>query len=91
MRKPSAYERSRHHADWFETVPAHFYYPGHEKDDHVLNLAIESKARYLVTWENRLQKLMTDDSSAAERFRQLAPDLSIISPADLANVLKMKP
>src|SRR5271165_2887656 len=46
-------------ADWFDPVPRHFSYAGHEKDDHILNLAIEARADYLVTWEKRLLRLAT--------------------------------
>jgi putative PIN family toxin of toxin-antitoxin system len=71
-------------ADWFENVPRHFTLPSHPKDDHILNLAIESKAEYLVTWETRILKLASDTTAHADQLRTLAPQLRIITPKELA-------
>jgi predicted nucleic acid-binding protein len=56
--------------------------------DHILNLAIESKAEYLVTWEGRILKLLSDTNAEAEQFRILAPQLKIVTPKGLAERLK---
>lgn len=80
--------QARKLSDWFDPVPQHFNLSDHPKDDHILNLAIEAKVGYLVTWENRLQKLAIDTSDDAERFRSLAPQLQIVSPKQLAEKLK---
>ncbi len=70
-------------------APAHvFTWPQHPDDDHLFNLSIHAKAKYLVTWETRLLKLLADTSPAADLLKQLAPDLSIITPAMLAEVLR---
>jgi putative PIN family toxin of toxin-antitoxin system len=68
-----------------------FTWPQHPDDDHLFNLAIHARAKYLVTWETRLLKLLTDPTPAAELLRQLAPDLSTITPAMLAELLKSTP
>ena len=77
-------------ADWFESVPARFSLPQHPKDDHLFNLAIESGASYLVTWETRILRLKDTDTPESSRLRGLAPALSILSPKELAAILKSK-
>ena len=76
-------------ADWFPDVPARFSLLRHPKDDHLFNLAIESRAAYLVTWETRLLKLCKAHTAAARQLRQLAPKLVILTPAQLAAALKL--
>jgi putative PIN family toxin of toxin-antitoxin system len=75
-------------ADWFEKVPRLFTLSSHPKDDHILNLAVESKAEYLVTWEGRILNLLWDTTTEAEQFRRLAPQLKIVTPKDLAECLR---
>ncbi len=82
--------QARQFADWFDAVRRRFTYVGHEKDDHVLNLAIESRSRYLVTREKRLPRLGTDNSRVAESYRALAPGLAIVSPAEVAALLNVQ-
>jgi putative PIN family toxin of toxin-antitoxin system len=72
----------------FTDVPHIFTWPHHPDGDHLFNLAITAKAKYLVTWETRLLKLGTDATPAANLLRQLAPGLSIIAPIQLAEWLK---
>jgi putative PIN family toxin of toxin-antitoxin system len=72
----------------FSNVPRVFTWPHHPDDDHIFNLAIHSKAKYLVTWETRILKLATDTTPAADLLRKLAPDLAIITPKQLADLLK---
>ena len=80
--------QARLFADWFEKVPRRFTMSSHPKDDHILNLAIESKAEYLVTWEGRILRLLSDTNAEAEQFRRLAPQLKIVTPKGLAERLK---
>lgn len=75
-------------ATTFDPVPGIFTWPQHPDDDHLFNLAIEARADYLVTWETRILKLATDTKPAAELLRRLAPNLSIITPKQLAELLK---
>jgi putative PIN family toxin of toxin-antitoxin system len=77
-------------ADFYPDLPARFSLPNHPKDDHLFDLAIEAQAHYLVTWESRLLKLQTDDTPDAERLRTLAPNLTILTPQELAQDLKLK-
>lgn len=71
----------------FERVPHVFTWPQHPDDDHVFNLAIHAKAKYLVTWETRLLKLFTEMPPAAELLRRLNAEVRIITPKTLADVL----
>ena len=70
-----------------DPVPNVFTWPQHPDDDHLFNLAIACQASFLVTWETRILKLGSDLSPAAQQLRQLAPALSIVSPAHLASEL----
>jgi putative PIN family toxin of toxin-antitoxin system len=75
-------------ATLFHDVPPIFDWPQHPDDNHVFNLAIRARAKYLVTWETRILKLANDSSAAAESLRRLAPDLVIITPKQLADLLR---
>jgi len=75
-------------AQVFDPVPRVFTWPEHPDDDHVFNLSIHARARYLVTWETRILRLHTAPSDAAELLKRLAPDLSIVTPKVLADLLK---
>ena len=69
------------HADWFYEVPKVFTLEQHPDDDHLFNLAIESKARYLVTFENRILSLQAGQTSDARRLRVIARRfVSLIRP-----------
>jgi putative PIN family toxin of toxin-antitoxin system len=72
----------------FPNVRKAFSWPQHPDDDQLFNLAIESKADFMVTWENRLLQLGTDTTPSAVELRTLAPRLSIVTPAQLAATLK---
>ena len=72
-----------------DPMPHVFTWPQHPDDDHLFNAAIAAKARYLVTWETRILKLGTDTTPAAHLLRQLAPNLAIITPKQLADALRL--
>ncbi|MGA2439996.1 MAG: PIN domain-containing protein [Tepidisphaeraceae bacterium] len=76
------------HADWFQRVPDVFSLEGHPDDDRLFNRAIEAKAKYLVTWENRILRLQEARSNEARRLRQLAPSLHILNPSAFATELR---
>jgi putative PIN family toxin of toxin-antitoxin system len=83
-------DRVLEYADWFENVPRIFSVASHTKDDHLFNLAIESKARYLVTFEKRILALQDGRSADARRLRELAPSLRILNPPALAQECKTR-
>src|SRR3954452_10909874 len=75
-------------ATTIDPVPRTFSWPHHPDDDHLFNLAITSQAQYLVTWECRILALPTTTDPAAPDRRRLSPALSIITPAQLAAIVK---
>jgi predicted nucleic acid-binding protein len=66
-------------------------YAGKPAARHIFNLAIAAKAKYLVTWENRIHKLATELTEDAIRLRTLAPQLEIVTPKQLTERLKPQP
>lgn len=56
----------------------------------MFDLVIESNARYLVTFENRILALQDGKTADAKRFRELAPGLRIVNPPALARELKAR-
>jgi predicted nucleic acid-binding protein len=83
-------DRLLEYSDWFENIPPRFSLARHTKDDHLFNLAIESKALYLVTFEKRILALQDGETADARRFRELAPSLRILSPPGLVRELKAR-
>jgi putative PIN family toxin of toxin-antitoxin system len=77
-------------AEFFPIVPVKFSLKEHPKDNHLFDLAIEAQAAYLVTWESRLLKLQDPSSPDAQRLRQLAPNLKLLNPPELAQALSLK-
>ena len=75
-------------ASLYDVIPAVFAWPAHPDDDHVFDLAIHARARYLVTWETRILNLATTASPAAQTLRQLAPNLAIINPKAFADLIR---
>ena len=66
-------KKTLEYADWFANPPMRFSLPQHPKDDHLFDLVIESKAKYLVTWETRLLKLRDEQTTEAGRLRTWPP------------------
>ena len=60
----------------------------HHADDHLFNLAIHAEANFLVTWETRILRLATETTEAANYLRRLAPGLSIVTPKQIADVIR---
>ncbi len=56
-------------------VPKHFQYARDPDDEHVINLTLEVRARYLISRDRDLLDLMNDQA-----FRERFPDLSILEP-----------
>lgn len=75
-------------SEWHADVPASFTWPLHPDDDHLFNLAVHARAKYIVTWEQRLLNLLSEASDAGKQLRALAPELEIISPKQLVEQLK---
>ncbi|OWK36611.1 putative toxin-antitoxin system toxin component, PIN family [Fimbriiglobus ruber] len=69
-------------------VPVRFRYDRDPKDEPLVNLALASEARYLVTWDKDLLDLSQDENAAGEALKAQAPDLTILTPPDLLRILR---
>src|SRR4051812_22699175 len=68
--------------DWAEVepvVPPVFRYARDPDDEHVLNLAIACKARFLVTHDNDLLGLTREGSAEGQAFRAHASQFAILT------------
>ena len=65
----------------------HFEFPRDRKDEPYLNLAIEIKAAFIVSWDKDLLELMTDFSVEAKEFRQKSRPLKIVQPLEFLQIL----
>nr|WP_238602703.1 putative toxin-antitoxin system toxin component, PIN family [Fimbriiglobus ruber] len=65
-----------------------FRYPRDPKDEPYLNLAIAENADYLVSWDKDILDLATSDGPEARIFRNLAPRLQIMNPADFLALMR---
>jgi len=61
-------------------VPEHFVYARDPKDERYLNLVIEAKPDYLVTYDDDLCDLVDEKNSDARKFQILAPAVKILRP-----------
>ena len=73
-------ERLRTKAEVFPEVPRHFCYDRDPADEPYINLAIESQAEYLVSWDNDFLDLGDEAKSEGQSFRDQFPDLKIVTP-----------
>lgn len=61
-------------------LASHFAYERDPKDEHILNLAIEVGARYLVTRDKDLLDLMDESKVEGRDFQARFPALTILDP-----------
>jgi putative PIN family toxin of toxin-antitoxin system len=73
-------------SDFFDNVPKHFSLQNHSDDDHILNLAIEAKAHYLITWEKRLLELAKLHHKQHLAYLSLNENIKILSPAEFSSL-----
>lgn len=69
-------------AEFVENVPPHFSYSRDANDEPYLNLAIETKAVFLVSRDNDLLDLMTDFTDEAKDFRRRYRRIKILNPVE---------
>ena len=70
-----------------EDVPEVVPFPRDPDDEHVLNLAVTSRADFLVTRDHDLLDLAGEGNADASRLRGLAPGLRIVDPATFLRVV----
>ena len=75
-------------AEFVEKVPEHFTFSRDPDDAPYLNLAIETKAGFLVSRDNDLLGLMTDYTDEAKEFRQRFRPLKIVSPTEFLQIIR---
>ena len=77
-------------AIFVRSVGKHFELPRDKKDEPYLNLAIEIKGDFIVTWDRDLLDLMTDISVNGKEFRQKSRPLKIVEPIEFLGMLEEK-
>lgn len=75
-------------ATFVKSVKPQFQYPRDPKDEPYINLAIESKAHYIVSRDNDLLDLMTGYDSAGKEFRQRFRPLKIVDAKKFVEIIK---
>lgn len=66
-------------------IPEHFQYARDPNDEHVINLAIESGATYLIARDKDLLDLANEKRPDAIAFRARYPGLRILDPVAFLN------
>lgn len=74
-------------AEFVEEVPEHFTFSRDPNDEPYLNLAIETKAVFLVSRDNDLLDLMTDHSDEAKDFRRRFRKIKIVNPVEFLQIM----
>ncbi len=69
-------------------VPHAVTYPRDPKDEPYLDLAVHANAAFLVSFDNDLLDLMTDEGADAAAVKALAPRLTVLTPPDLLRRLR---
>ena len=83
----------RANAALIDPLPPHVRYERDRDDEHVLNLAVEARAAYIVTFDNDLLDLMKAVGTAAMEFQKRYPTITILTPGELItrlNLLRQK-
>jgi putative PIN family toxin of toxin-antitoxin system len=75
---------------FIRSVPKKFTLSRDQDDEAYINLAIESKADYIVTRDNDLLDLMTGFDDDSKEFRQKFRSLKIIQPLEFLKIVKEK-
>ena len=74
-------ERLEAKAIWVVNVPEEFRYERDPNDERYINLAIVTRANYVVSRDNDLLDLMDETRRTGREFRHQYPFLRIINPA----------
>lgn len=71
-------------------IPSHFSYSRDPKDEKYINLAVETKADYIVSRDKDLLDLMTGYDADSKEFRQRFRPLKVIEPIEFLKILQKK-
>lgn len=80
-------ENIQESATFIRPVGNHFELSRDKKDEPYLNLAIEIKADFIVSWDKDLLYLMNDISVEAKEFRQKSRPLKIVEPIEFLEII----
>ena len=72
-------------------VPRTFAYSRDPLDEPYINLAISQNANFLLSFDNDLLDLMKEGNADGEALKAQAPDLIIITPPELLQILRAMP
>ncbi len=75
-------------ATLIKNVPEIFSYLRDPKDEKYVNLAVKTKADYIVSRDNDLLDLMTDFTDEAKEFRQKFRPLKVVEPIEFLQIIK---
>lgn len=82
------FEEIKEKAVFVQRVGKHFELLRDKKDEPYINLTIEVKADFIVTWDKDLLDLMTDVSIIGKEFRQKSRPLKIVEPFESLRILE---
>jgi putative PIN family toxin of toxin-antitoxin system len=69
-------------------VPDEFKYERDPKDEKYINLALVTKAEYIITFDTDLLDLMNESKEAGKVFRQKYPFLKILNPMEFLTLIE---
>jgi len=72
----------REYAVFIDPIPTVFEYPTDVKDEPYINLAIESGAVYLVSWDKHIRNLGKPDHPEGQRFQMQFPQVLVLNPSE---------
>ena len=82
------FERLDQHATLIRQVPRRFVYPRDSKDEPYINLAIETKADYLVSRDDDLLDLMRWEKEEGRAFQKRFRFLKILTPEEFLAIVE---
>ena len=82
------FERLDQHATLIRQVPRRFVYPRDPKDEPYINLAIETKADYLVSRDDDLLDLMKWEKEEGRDFQKRFRFLKILTPEEFLAIVE---
>lgn len=77
------------YTDLIDPLPEHFRYERDPNDEHILNLAIEAQAAYILTFDNDLLDLMDSNRTEARAFQDRYPSITILRPGEMISRLNI--
>jgi putative PIN family toxin of toxin-antitoxin system len=75
-------------ARFIASVPNHFTYPRDPKDEPYINLAVEARARYIVSRDNDLLDLMTGYDRESKAFRRQFRPLRVVDTKTFVEIVE---